>query len=32
VWRDGMAGWTAAGEVPELSTLFTAAPPPLPQG
>jgi membrane protease subunit (stomatin/prohibitin family) len=32
VWRDGMAGWTAAGEVPELATLFAAAPPPLPQG
>jgi hypothetical protein len=30
VWKDGMANWTAAGQVPELSNLFGAAPPPLP--
>lgn len=29
VWTDGMAGWTAANEVPALATLFSA-PPPLP--
>jgi membrane protease subunit (stomatin/prohibitin family) len=32
VWRQGMEGWTAAGEVPELAGLFGAAPPPLPRG
>ncbi|WP_069386439.1 SPFH domain-containing protein [Cellulosimicrobium cellulans] len=32
VWQEGMAGWTAAGQVPALSTLFAAVPPPLPQG
>ncbi len=31
VWKQGMAQWTAAGQVPELSNLFGAAPPPLPQ-
>ncbi|MBW8016517.1 MAG: SPFH domain-containing protein [Planctomycetes bacterium] len=30
VWKQGMAQWTAAGQVPELSSLFGAAPPPLP--
>jgi membrane protease subunit (stomatin/prohibitin family) len=30
VWKNGMAGWTAAGQVPELSTAFAAVPPPLP--
>jgi len=30
VWKQGMAQWTAAGQVPELSNLFGAAPPPLP--
>ncbi|TVQ35319.1 MAG: SPFH domain-containing protein [Geminicoccaceae bacterium] len=30
VWRDGMAGWQAAGEVLELRRLFPPAPPPLP--
>ena len=30
VWKEGMANWTAAGQVPELSNLFGAAPPPLP--
>ncbi len=29
VWTNGMAGWTAANEVPALAELF-AAPPPLP--
>ncbi len=29
VWNQGMANWTAAGEVSELASLF-AAPPPLP--
>lgn len=32
VWRQGMANWTAAGQVPDLSSLFDAAPPPLPPG
>ena len=30
VWKAGMAGWVKAGEVPELSSLFAAAPPPIP--
>jgi len=30
-WREGMPGWTAAGEVPELAPLFGASPPPLPR-
>jgi membrane protease subunit (stomatin/prohibitin family) len=30
VWRDGMAQWTAAGQVPELGSVFAAVPPPLP--
>jgi hypothetical protein len=30
VWSEGMAGWTAAGQVPELSPVFGAVPPPLP--
>jgi membrane protease subunit (stomatin/prohibitin family) len=30
VWKEGMAQWTKAGEVPELSSLFSAVPPPLP--
>jgi hypothetical protein len=31
VWKEGMANWTAAGQVPELANLFGgAAPPPLP--
>jgi hypothetical protein len=29
-WKQGMAAWTPAGEVPELAALFAAAPPPLP--
>ena len=31
VWKEGLANWTAAGQVPELANLFGgAAPPPLP--
>lgn len=30
VWREGMAAWAAAGTVPELASIFGAAPPPLP--
>jgi membrane protease subunit (stomatin/prohibitin family) len=30
VWKNGMANWVAAGQVPELSNLFGATPPPLP--
>ena len=30
VWRQGMASWTAAEGVPELQSLFSAVPPPLP--
>lgn len=30
VWKDGMAAWTAAGEVGELSSVFGQVPPPLP--
>ena len=30
VWRQGMANWTAAGQVEELTNLFGAVPPPLP--
>jgi membrane protease subunit (stomatin/prohibitin family) len=30
VWKQGMASWTAAENVPELQTLFAAMPPPLP--
>ena len=32
VWKDGMAGWLPAAQVPEVGGLFGAAPPPLPQG
>jgi membrane protease subunit (stomatin/prohibitin family) len=31
VWKQGMSGWLKAGEVPELSSLFGAAPPPIPK-
>jgi membrane protease subunit (stomatin/prohibitin family) len=31
VWKQGMAGWTAAEAVPDLSGLFAAVPPPLPK-
>jgi len=30
VWREGMANWTAAGQLPELSNLFGSIPPPIP--
>lgn len=30
VWRDGMAAWQPAGQVPDLAGLFAATPPPLP--
>ena len=30
VWTQGMANWTAAGEVAELNALFAQLPPPLP--
>ncbi len=30
VWREGMANWVTAGDVPELSGLFGAVPPPIP--
>lgn len=30
VWAQGRDGWTAAGEIPELSRLFSDVPPPLP--
>lgn len=30
VWKQGMPGWTAAGEVAELNSLFQNTPPPLP--
>ncbi|MEM7236314.1 MAG: GYF domain-containing protein, partial [Pseudomonadota bacterium] len=30
VWSQGMAGWTAAGEVAALAQLFTVMPPPPP--
>lgn len=30
VWTQGMSQWAAAGNVPELSHLFAATPPPLP--
>jgi membrane protease subunit (stomatin/prohibitin family) len=32
VWAEGMAEWTAASAVPEVSTLFSASPPPIPPG
>jgi hypothetical protein len=32
VWKTGMAQWAKAGEVAELSALFTSVPPPVPPG
>jgi hypothetical protein len=32
VWKQGMANWTPANAVPELASLFGAAPPPIPPG
>ena len=31
VWKNGMAQWVKAGEVPELASLFANVPPPVPQ-
>lgn len=31
VWKQGMPGWTKAGEINELSHFFGAMPPPIPQ-
>lgn len=31
VWSQGMASWLAAGQVPQLASLFQNTPPPLPQ-
>ncbi|MGZ5583026.1 MAG: SPFH domain-containing protein [Usitatibacter sp.] len=31
VWKNGMAQWAKAGDVPELAALFSNAPPPIPQ-
>ena len=31
VWSAGMMNWVAAGEVPELSSLFPPGPPPIPE-
>lgn len=31
VWYEGLNDWTAAGDLPELKTLFTATPPPPPK-
>ena len=30
VWKEGMAAWTAAGDVAELASVFGATPPPVP--
>ncbi len=30
IWKDGMANWMSAGQVPEMVQVFGAAPPPLP--
>lgn len=30
VWKQGMAAWTAAGQLPELVDVFNSVPPPLP--
>jgi hypothetical protein len=30
VWKQGMAGWEVAGNVPELGNLFASTPPPPP--
>ncbi|MEI6703860.1 MAG: SPFH domain-containing protein [Deltaproteobacteria bacterium] len=32
VWKQGMASWTASGQVPEFTTLFGSVPPPVPPG
>jgi membrane protease subunit (stomatin/prohibitin family) len=30
VWKQGMASWSAAGQVPELQNIFGSVPPPIP--
>ncbi len=30
VWREGMANWTAAGQVPEVNSVLGSVPPPIP--
>ena len=30
VWKHGMANWSKAGELAELTSVFSAVPPPLP--
>jgi membrane protease subunit (stomatin/prohibitin family) len=30
VWKQGMSGWLAAGQVAELSSVFSSTPPPIP--
>ncbi|MBN1423106.1 SPFH domain-containing protein [Candidatus Fermentibacteria bacterium] len=30
VWKQGMANWTPAGQIPELANLFSQVPPPVP--
>ncbi|MBV7669125.1 SPFH domain-containing protein [Streptomyces halstedii] len=30
IWKEGMSGWLSAGQVPDVSGLFGAVPPPLP--
>lgn len=32
VWAQGMAGWVAASQVPEIAALFQQGPPPIPGG
>lgn len=32
VWKQGMAAWTPAGQVPELASVFAPAAPPIPDG
>jgi len=31
VWKNGMASWSKAGEVQELSSVFANMPPPIPR-
>jgi len=31
IWKSGMQNWLRAGEVPEISRLFTSMPPPIPE-
>jgi hypothetical protein len=30
IWKQGMAGWVAAAQIPDLAGLFAASPPPFP--